>query len=86
VTEAAIAHKFKDHKGPGRLRTFQNRIDWLTSQGIISAEQQQMLHQVRLVRNSVSHPSVQNIYNPAMAITVLEITAEILNELFPAAS
>lgn len=82
VVEGAIAFRFKEGGGPGSLRRFQNRIDWLGTQGIISPNQQQRFHQVRIVRNSVSHPLDQNMYNPTMALEILEMTAEILNELF----
>jgi hypothetical protein len=82
VVEGAVAFRFKERGGPGKFRTFQNRIDWMTAQGIISTDQQRRLHQLRVLRNSGSHPSDQNIYNPMMAFEVLEMTAELLNELF----
>jgi hypothetical protein len=42
------------------------------------------LHAVRGLRNLASHPSDQSIFNLAMALDILQITAEILNEIFEA--
>jgi hypothetical protein len=84
VVEGAIASEFKDKGGPGNRRTFEKRIDWLASERMISSDLQQRLHAVRGLRNLASHPSDQSIFNLSMALSILQITADILNEIFEA--
>jgi Domain of unknown function (DUF4145) len=85
VVEGAIAYEFNDKGGPGNRRTFEKRIDWLASERMISSGLQKKLHAVRRLQNLASHPSEQSIFNLATALSILQITAEILDEILKAA-
>jgi hypothetical protein len=82
VVEAAISLKCTQAPSPTNLKTFHKKIDWLAAQRAISPDQQDKLHEIRKLRNLVSHPVEQNLYSVGMALTVLDLVASIVNELF----
>jgi hypothetical protein len=83
VLEASAAFKCNEMGAtPKRSRTFENKIDWLAEQGVIAAEDKPRWHAARHLRNDTSHPKDQNIYNLAMALTILDATVDLINPLF----
>jgi hypothetical protein len=82
VLEAAASLQCHTLNAPSQVRTFARKIDWLTSQKLISLEERTRWHAMRKLRNLGSHPTEQAIFSIGMTLTVLDSTAELINMLF----
>jgi hypothetical protein len=82
VLEAALSLKCVQMDAPAKVRTFEKRIDWLAESGVLTAEQKSRWTGIRHLRNDASHPREQNIFGPAMALQIVELTLELVNALF----
>ncbi len=82
VAEAAIVHKCAAMSAPTSRKHFVQRIDWLASQGVLSAEATRHWHSARELRNYASHPQRQTLTVPGEAIGALQRMANDINALF----
>ena len=84
VHEAAARIRCQMANAPEKeTRNFDGQIKWLIGAGLIAGrDDDKRWHAVRQLRNSTSHPKDQNIFDPNMALTMLEGAAEKINELF----
>ena len=82
VLEAAVSLQCHALNAPSQIRTFSRKIDWLTSQKLITPEEQARWHAMRKLRNLGSHPTEQAIFSVGMTLTVLDSTVELINMLF----
>jgi hypothetical protein len=82
VAEAAIRAKCQTINAPSKVKTFEERIDYLGKTGMISEDTRRRWHKLRHFRNSVSHPQWQTIYTPGMALGILPRLVDDLNQLF----
>lgn len=64
-------------------KDFKNNIATLKKAGIIPDAEEMRWDFTRKLRNSASHPKLQTIIPPGMALGKLQTTAEMLNKLFP---
>jgi len=82
VLEAAVSLRCHVLSAPSQVRTFARKIDWLTSQKLITPEEQERWHAMRKLRNLGSYPTEQAIFSVGMTLTVLGSTVELINMLF----
>lgn len=82
VVEAAVSEKCLQMGGPSRKVRLQKKIDWLIAKRVISEEKRTVWKALRELRNSVSHPEHQCIYDPGQSVGTLHICAENINSLF----
>jgi hypothetical protein len=82
VAEAAVLHRCKDLGAPKSKKTFQQMIEWLIGEGVISGSAKPQWDAVRYLRNSASHPNSQSIVTPGNAIGMLEKIVRQVNTLF----
>lgn len=82
VAEAAVLQKCKDLGVPKSMKTFQQKIDWLVQEGVISKSESPRWHAARELRNSASHPNRQSILTPGNAIGMLEGIAKQVSSLY----
>ncbi len=82
VADAAVKRKCELDGAPSKIRSFENRIDWLFTEAEIDEVTQGRLHAGRWLRNSTSHPDRQMIVDQTMAIRDVEVTVELINLIF----
>ena len=82
VGDAAVKHKCKALKAPLSCKSFNCQIAWLAKNGVISADDSQWWHDIRVSRNAASHSERQHIAPPGLAIGYLEQVAQGINDLF----
>jgi hypothetical protein len=81
VIEAAVHHKCDQLSAP-QLKNLDSQIKWLVKQDVIPKTEADRWDAARRLRNSVSHPTDQNIFTPGMALTFLYQTSDDINSLF----
>jgi len=82
VFETALSTKCIELKAPGKIKTFAEKIDWLTKSGAIAAEDVGRWTAIRRLRNEASHPKDQSIFPPSDALHVVDAAIELINPLF----
>ena len=83
VYEAAATHKCGQLNAPAsQTAQFAHRIKWLVERGAILPEDRIRWDAVRDLRNSTSHPKNQSIFDPNMALSMLEGTVALIGHLF----
>lgn len=82
VMDAALGHKCRELEGPEGLDTFQRRMDWLISEGVLREEDERLWVSYRNLRNFGSHPEDQSLILPGQAVMTLKLTSRALNALF----
>ena len=83
VVETAISYKCQSMGAPTKnTNTFQEKINWLISQGVIPKSEEVRWQAIRGLRNMASHPQTQIIRPPSNAISVLRDVVEKVNLLF----
>lgn len=84
VYEIAATIKCEQLGAPiAETKQFIRKIDWLRKQGVISAGDHVRWDSARQLRNHASHPKMQSIVGPNMALDMLEGTSAMINSLFP---
>lgn len=81
VAEAAITHKCLELSAPKKLR-FEEKINWLAKQSVLSDEEKDYWHTIRKYRNEVSHPKFQNKLPPGAVLGLLINFVKRINLLF----
>lgn len=82
VLESALTSRSTAMGAPSTVTTFAKKIQWLIFNAVIKPEEQGRWHAIRQLRNSSSHPIRQQISTPGQALSMLCITAELINSLF----
>jgi hypothetical protein len=83
VLEAAVTNKCTAMNAPSKVkRSFDKKIKWLSETGAIGHVQYIRWDKIRKLRNIASHPRDQNIFDPNMALRMLNDATELINELF----
>jgi len=82
VVDAAMTYLCKELGGPKPNTSFEKRITWLVEHQVIPDSESWRWHDIRKVRNAVSHPERQSNLLPGSAIRSLEYIAEMINSLF----
>jgi Domain of unknown function (DUF4145) len=82
VLEAAVSLRCEALAAPPKLKTFNNKIEWLAKQRHIPPEQLSRWHAMRKLRNLSSHPTDQSIFSVGMTITILDTVSELVSALF----
>ena len=88
VAEAAVFHRcrvldYQERQKPGKRRDPLNmKLDWLMQQGVLSRDQRQQWDALRELRNFSSHVTEQMIVSPNWAVAQLQMTADVINDLF----
>jgi hypothetical protein len=83
VLEAAVTNKCIAMNAPSKVkRLFDKKIKWLSETGAIAQVQYIRWDTIRQLRNIASHPRDQNIFDPNMALRMLNDATELINELF----
>ncbi len=82
VLEAALAHRYAQHSGPKRKKSFKNKIEWLLDNGHLSARHRDRWKSARQLRNMSSHANRQSLIGPDMAIGTIRTAAELIDDLF----
>jgi hypothetical protein len=84
VIDSATLHKCEQMNAPDIGKFFQ-RIEWLRKHKAIPESEEPRSKQVVELRNQASHPTDQMIFNLPMALTLLDLTVELVESLFPMA-
>ena len=82
VHEAALFHRCKELGSTIKDKTFSEKLEWLLNEGHIDKAREGQWDAARRLRNSAAHQTRQFIYDPSMAVYNVEITVELINELF----
>lgn len=82
VLEAAVTNKCMEMHAPAKIRQFSRKLTWLLENNTIAEEQYIRWNSIRQLRNHVSHPHDQNIFDPNIALDQLYISIELINKLF----
>jgi hypothetical protein len=82
IAETAINIKCSTINCPKARNTFRKKVDWLLQESILSDDLYTKWKSIVELRNRFSHPSRQNIFNPAMAIGLMDSVAKNINHLF----
>ena len=82
VLEAAIKHKWKALGTPSNARSFYKRLAWLRDNGHITEKRFRQWNAGRERRNSTSHADRQTLLTPIDSLMTLDVTAELIEELF----
>lgn len=82
VAETAMNIKCSELNCPKSKNTFRKKIDWLLQESVLSDASYKKWQSTVQLRNKFSHPSRQNIFNPAMAINLMDAIAKNINQLF----
>jgi hypothetical protein len=82
IAEAAMNIKCEQLKISKSRDTFNNKVDLLFKKSILSESLYHKWKSNVKIRNMSSHPTRQNIINPAMAIKLMSAIADIINKLF----
>lgn len=80
VYEAALRHRCREMGAPGKIQGFGNMLEWLAAnEGQVNLEIWDILRQMR---NAGSHPDIQQLSAPGMAMNDLEIAVRLIEKLF----
>lgn len=82
IAETAINIKCDTLNCPKSKNTFSKKVDWFLQESILSIDSHKKWKSIVQLRNNFSHPSRQNIFNPAMAINLMDAVAKNINLLF----
>jgi len=83
VFEAALSAKCADLGAPAKVKTFAEKIEWLTKSGaIVDAPEKNRWTSIRHLRNEASHPKDQSIFPPSEALHIVDAAIELINPLF----
>jgi hypothetical protein len=82
VMEAAVSEKCLQMGGPPRKAALKRKLDSLIAKGVIPKEKEAVWNALRELRNWVSHPERQSIYDPGLSVSTLHNCAENINSLF----
>ena len=82
VVETAVSDKCRSMAAPKPVRTFEQKINWLTEQSVIAAGEREQWHAIRGFRNITSHPTTQMILTPGNTIGFLSDMVSRINSLF----
>lgn len=82
VVDAAAAAKCSAMGAPPGVRSFQNRVEFLASRGVIPPADRRRWDAIVGFRNFASHPIGQTILSPGMVVEMLTRMAEDINGLF----
>lgn len=82
TADTAVSMRCRQLNAPGSVKRFEERIDWLGEQGILSDDEAGRWHALRGLRNSASHPADQTILAPGMALDLMQRIAEDVSRLF----
>jgi hypothetical protein len=82
VFETALSEKCANLSAPAKIKTFANKIEWLTQSGAIDAHDQTRWTAIRHLRNEASHPKDQSIFPPSEALHIVDAAIELINPLF----
>ncbi len=82
VAETAITLRCKSMSAPARVKSFQQKVDFLIENSIIPEGERLRWQGIRGLRNIASHPERQSIVTPADALHELHLIATIINRLF----
>lgn len=82
VAETAINIKCNTINCPKARNTFSKKVDWLLQESILSKDLHTKWKSIVKLSNMFSHPSRQNIFNPVMAINLMDTVARNINYLF----
>jgi hypothetical protein len=81
VVEAAASLRCRELGAPRKVRTFEDKINFLNAQPSAGTVEINW-HAVRFLRNEASHPKQQTLVPAAMALPLVQGTARALNQLF----
>ena len=81
VHDAATVQKCEDLGSP-QLSNFNRRIDWLSKHRHISSNKLGQWRAVRELRNGFAHAKQQSLFSPDMAVSIVWVATDLLNELF----
>ncbi|MGQ0815830.1 MAG: hypothetical protein ACT4O1_15475 [Gemmatimonadota bacterium] len=84
VGEMAVRVAADAAQAPNSCKTFEKRIDWLESQGNLTAVAAQRWHAGRYLRNTFVHELRPSALPPTIAMGELETLVADINELFSA--
>lgn len=82
VMETAVSEKCLQMGGPPRKAALKRKLDWLIAKAVIPKEKEVVWNALRELRNWVSHPERQSIYDPGLSVQTLHTCAENINSLF----
>ena len=82
VIETAVSEKCLQMDGPPRRTPLKRKVDWLIAKGVIPKEKKSVWNALRELRNTVSHPEYQCIYDPGQSVGTLHTCADNINSLF----
>jgi hypothetical protein len=82
ILEAAISLKCQSLNMPASKKTLEKKIDWLSGILEFTDDELSRLTSLRELRNSWSHSKRQNLTMPGQAISFMNITAKVINQLF----
>lgn len=85
VADAATVHRCRELQAPKRqAKTFAQRVAWLDEHGLLTKKRRVQWDATRELRNYAVHPEQQDISLGTWALSDLEITADLVNDLFRA--
>lgn len=82
IAETAVNIKCNELNCPKSKNTFRKKVDWLLQESVLSNASHKKWKSIVHLRNKFSHPSRQNIFNPAIAINLMNAIAKNINLLF----
>lgn len=82
VSEAAVNQKCKSLNIPRNIKSFRGRLNWLRDNNFLSKQKFVQWDAGRQLRNSASHPNRQSIYTPFDAINTIDVTIDLVEDLF----
>jgi hypothetical protein len=82
VGEAAVSAKFLLAGGLNPKKSFQQKLEYLRDNKVITDTDFGQWNIIRQFRNLVSHPQRQNIFTPGQIAGTLNHVADIINKLF----
>jgi hypothetical protein len=84
VYEAALRYRCRELGAPAKIRGFAKMLEWLAAnEGEVNLE---VWDPLREMRNAGSHPDVQQLSAPSMAMSDLEIAVRLIEKLFAGAA
>lgn len=82
VAEVAVKYKCREFEAANPRWGFSTRLEYLKEQEVFTEEQYRAWDQLRYERNRSAHPDHQANLAPAFAITMLRVTARMIDALF----
>ena len=82
VVESAVSLKCEMLAAPSSVKTFNQKITWLTQRGVIPENKSLHWTGLRKLRNLFAHPEMQSIYMPIEALKYIASMSEDINSLF----